>query len=179
MLFGNDSWMTGKEMDSPSGWQFAARAAWTCACSKSGCCQEWLSPEFEPNSSRKREDSAPLFCADTTLTTLCLAASDAATAFKTCRKNKNKKKKKFSRDLFSEKRSSLPPCARLLFFNIWFYFVYQHQSQSVLSAPPPSRVRKKQNKTKVWVITRIRSPLIWRNSWLCGPILASWVILAF
>lgn len=116
MLFGNDSWMTGKEMDSPSGWQFAARGAWMCACSKSGCCQEWLSPEFEPNSSRRREDSAPLFCADTTLTALCLSASDAATAFKTCRKNKTKQKKKvFERSLLWKEK--LPPslCSASIF----------------------------------------------------------------
>lgn len=114
MLFGNDSWMTGKEMDSPSGWQFAARGAWMCACSKSGCCQEWLSPEFEPNSSRRREDSAPLFCADTTLTALCLSASDAATAFKTCRKNKTKQKV-FERSLLWKEK--LPPslCSASIF----------------------------------------------------------------
>lgn len=62
MLFGNNSWMTGKEMDFPSGWQFAAHGAWMCARSKSGSCQEWLSWECEPTSSKRRKDSTLLFC---------------------------------------------------------------------------------------------------------------------
>lgn len=41
MVFGNNSQVTAKEMDFPSGWQFifAARGAWIYACSKSGFCQ--------------------------------------------------------------------------------------------------------------------------------------------
>lgn len=62
MLFGNNSWMTRKEMDFPSGWQFAAHGTWMCARSKSGCCQEWLSWECEPTSSKRRKDSTRLFC---------------------------------------------------------------------------------------------------------------------
>lgn len=67
---------------------------------------------------------------------------------------KTKQNKKFSRDLFSEKRSSLPPCARLLFFNTWFSFVYQHRSLSVLSAPPQSRVKKKKKRSFCFAIHR-------------------------
>lgn len=49
MVFGNNSQVTAKEMDFPSGWQFifAARGAWIYACSKSGFCQGWLSRDCE------------------------------------------------------------------------------------------------------------------------------------
>lgn len=99
MLFGNNSWMTGKEMDFPSGWQFAAHGARACARSKSGCCQEWLSRECEPTGSKRRKDSALLFClraSPTQSLALRLWASDAETTFKTCRQ---KKKKSFERSL--------------------------------------------------------------------------------
>lgn len=125
MLFGNDSWMTGKEMDSPSGWQFAARGAWMCACSKSGCCQEWLSPEFEPNSSRRREDSAPA-------AVLRRHNSHSALPFSLAsggrfqdlpqkqNKTKEKKKKVFERSLLW--RETLPPslCSGFYFLTLDF-----------------------------------------------------------
>lgn len=40
MVFGNNSQVTAKEMDFPSGWQFifAAQGAWKYACSKSSFC---------------------------------------------------------------------------------------------------------------------------------------------
>lgn len=116
MLFGNDSWMTGKEMDSPSGWQFAARGAWMCACSKSGCCQEWLSPPAQGRGNIPRRCFAAASL-PTTFTTLCLWAAEPASL-----ESSNKKKKKFFFRRLG-KRSSLPPGARLLFFNISSGFV--------------------------------------------------------
>lgn len=156
MVFGNNSQVTGKEMDFPSGWQFvfAAHGVWIYACSKSGCCQEWLSWDCEPMSSKKRRDSTALFClciANTTAV-LCLWALDIATSFKTCGKS-------FERSFYTcLRRHSV--LTLLLFrasisFTLLFFsfvlFVFLPNSKSIFSLVCPCHCLTYENETFAFI----------------------------
>lgn len=64
MVFGNNSQVTAKEMDFPSGWQFifAAQGVWKYAGSKSGFCQGWLNWDCEQSNHELHAEERLLLC---------------------------------------------------------------------------------------------------------------------